>query len=297
MTAAAALAAGGIVRAGEVVELAAATGLDLACAATLLAKESGGGRNIWGHDPVPTGGAYTPGGLVTRANYAAYQRARAERRAGLQGCGPTQLTFGAYQAQADAVGGCWDWRCNVTVGFRLLASLIRAHGIQDGFRRYNGSGPAAEAYGRDAAARVSRWRDRLITTPTPSASAASTGSTPPAPTKTKGDPMAPIPIPVRPDRGYRAVCMAEAGAGSCVGGRTWITIGSTWGWTDVVITALSHDGRALAQYRGPGDAPIRVLNNQQYAQELPPGTRIVTLEGAVETPATLPAAALWTLPA
>jgi hypothetical protein len=82
MTAVEVLAANGILRAGEVVELAAAARLELACACVLLVKESGGGRNVWGNDPVPTGGAYDKGGVVTRDNYTAYRRAVAEKRAG-----------------------------------------------------------------------------------------------------------------------------------------------------------------------------------------------------------------------
>ena len=46
------LSRGGILRAPEVVDLTAAAGLDLAAAATLLAIESNGGRNVWGSDGV-----------------------------------------------------------------------------------------------------------------------------------------------------------------------------------------------------------------------------------------------------
>lgn len=155
------LAAGGIVRGGEVVELAGRARLDLACAAVLLVKESGGGRNVWGHDAVATGGAYDKGGEVTRENYTAYRRAVASRTAGRQGCGPTQLTYGPFQDQADAAGGCWDWRANTLTGFSILAGLIRHAGERDGFRRYNGAGPAAEAYADDAVARLARWRALL----------------------------------------------------------------------------------------------------------------------------------------
>ena len=59
------LSARRVTRPAEVVELAAAAGLDLACAATLLEKESRGGRNVWGHDSVRTGGLYRKGGEVT----------------------------------------------------------------------------------------------------------------------------------------------------------------------------------------------------------------------------------------
>src|SRR5690606_10639159 len=97
-----------IVRAGEVVELAAAAGLDLAAAAVLLEKESGGGHNVWGHDPVPDGGFYRKGSPVTRAAYLAWKPHRA--RLGSQGVGPCQLTWPPFQDRADERGGCWDWR-------------------------------------------------------------------------------------------------------------------------------------------------------------------------------------------
>lgn len=161
MTAAEILAAHGILRAPEVVELAAAAKLELAAACVLLEKESGGGRNVWGSDAVPTGGSYDKGSEVVRSDYLAYRAARLMGTAGQQGCGPTQLTLAAFQMQADAAGGCWDWRANCLTGFRILASLIRAHGVRGGFRRYNGSGAAAERYADDAMKRLATWRTRL----------------------------------------------------------------------------------------------------------------------------------------
>lgn len=155
------LAAWGILRPAEVVELAGAAGLDVAHAAVLLEKESAGGKNVWGSDGVETGGAYKKGAPVTRE---AYERYRALQRAGsigAQGVGPTQLTWPGYQDQADELGGCWDWRCNVRVGLRVLAQLQAQYGVRDGFRRYNGSGPMAERYADDAMTRLARWRDRL----------------------------------------------------------------------------------------------------------------------------------------
>ena len=155
------LTAGGIQRAPEVIELAAAVGLDLAAAAVMLEKESGGGHQIWGHDGVSTGGIYVPGSPVTQAAYLAYKAKRSQL--GCQGVGASQLTFYALQDEADAEGGCWDWRPNVTVGFRTLAGLIKANGLQSGFRHFNGSGPAAEAYAADAMAKYDTWRVRLGT--------------------------------------------------------------------------------------------------------------------------------------
>lgn len=156
------LAAGGILRPGEVIELAAATSLDLAAAATMLAKESGGGRNVWGSDQVVIApGTYVKGAPVTQSAYLAYRAAVVAGRAGRQGCGPTQLTYGGYQDLADRAGGCWDWRANVRTGFTALAALVKAKGLRDGFRAYNGSGPAAERYAADAMARYTVWRARL----------------------------------------------------------------------------------------------------------------------------------------
>lgn len=158
------LAAGGIVRAPEVVELAAAAGLDLAAAAVVLLKESGGGNNVWGHDGVAVApNTYAKGAVVTKPAYLAYRAAVLGGRAGRQGVGPMQLTWGGYQSQADALAGCWDWTSNITVGFAALAAHIRNAGLRNGFRDYNGSGPAAEAYADDAMARYLVWRTRLGT--------------------------------------------------------------------------------------------------------------------------------------
>jgi hypothetical protein len=154
------LTANGVIRASEVVELAGAVGLDLAAAATLLEKESGGGLNVWGHDPVNTGGIYTKGGMVTQGAYMAYKTQRS--RLGAQGVGPCQLTYGPLQDIADQQGGCWDWRTNIKVGFDLLATYARSGpDLRTAFRKYNGSGPAAESYANDAMGRLAAWHARL----------------------------------------------------------------------------------------------------------------------------------------
>jgi hypothetical protein len=162
------LAAWGVPRAAEVVELANVAGLDLAAAATCLEMESGG-RNVWGSDAVQTGGAYVKGAEVTREAYLAYRALQDAGQIDAQGVGPTQLTYPPLQRAADQVGGCWDWRANVLTGFRHLAQLQRAYGRAEGFRRYNGSGPMAEKYKAKAEAAYARWRTRLgaTTTTTP----------------------------------------------------------------------------------------------------------------------------------
>jgi Putative peptidoglycan binding domain len=178
-----------IQRAAEVVELAARAVLDLAAAATLLEKESGGGHNIYGHDKVQTGGFYEKGGAVTKENFLKYKAHRGEF--GAQGVGPTQLTLPAFQDRADERGGCWDWRVNALVGFEILAGLIKAHGTRDGFRRYNGSGKAAEAYADDAMTKLRVWQARLGNAPQPSAprSDAAPSGTPVLKQGSKGSPV------------------------------------------------------------------------------------------------------------
>jgi hypothetical protein len=151
----------GIQRPAMVIEVATRVGLELAVACVILEKESAGGRNVWGHDPVPTDGAYTKGGPVTETNYRAYRRSLAQGRAGAQGVGPCQLTWRGYQDAADEAGGCWSPRANMTIGFQAIRDLQRAHGVRKGFRAYNGSGPAAERYAAAAMVLLARWRERL----------------------------------------------------------------------------------------------------------------------------------------
>jgi hypothetical protein len=174
----------GIQRAAEVVELATHTGLDLAMAATLLEKESGGGHNIFGHDNVPTGGFYEKGGPVTRENFLNYKAHR--HQLGAQGVGPTQLTFPAFQDRADARGGCWDWRMNALVGFEILSEKVKGNGIRNGFRAYNGSGPAAEAYADDAMRKLRVWQDRLGGAPAHTGASASDAAPPGVPVLRQG---------------------------------------------------------------------------------------------------------------
>ena len=172
MTAADTLTAWGVLRAGDVVDIARAIGLDVALAAALLEQESGGGRNVWGSDAVPTGGTYVKGAGVTRSTYAAYRIALASRTAGQQGVGPCQLTSVSYQDQADRLGGCWSPGPNMRVGFAVLKGYVDRWGPGPALRAYNGGAgtvtdparypsPAAHAYERSAMAKLARWRDRL----------------------------------------------------------------------------------------------------------------------------------------
>lgn len=151
----------GIKRPDVTVRAAAEAGLELAVACVMLMGESGGGRMVWGHDPVDTGGLYTKGGLVTRENYLTYRAAMRAGRIGRQGVGDCQLTSSEFQDRGDQLGGCWDPYANQLAGFIGLADRIRSFGLRNGFRAYNGSGPAAEAYADQRMRELATWRARL----------------------------------------------------------------------------------------------------------------------------------------
>lgn len=119
-------------------------GLPLACA--MLMAETGGGRNVFGHDADKRGRCPGYGwGNVTKANYLAFRHLRdlEGRSNGVGGC---QLTSPGLQNNADKLGGCWLPRCNYAIGFHYLVDHIREHGLEGGVAAYNGSGPAATAY-------------------------------------------------------------------------------------------------------------------------------------------------------
>ena len=82
--------------------------------------------------------------------------------------------------------------------------------------------------------------------------------------------------------------MAEAGGDSIVVARAWITVGSTWGNSSFVITALDGGGRVLVQQR------FDVPNNNTRVVELPGGSKLATVEGRTDAKA-IPAAALVSL--
>lgn len=140
-----------------IVQEAERAGLPLSYAAALLEKESGKGQNVFGHDAVRNP---IKGGPVTESRYLGYKRYR-DQGLGAQGVGPCQLTYPPSQDAADKMGGCWKPRYNMRVGFKQLADLVHAYGLKEGSRRYNGVGPAAEAYSRDFIAKQAHWHHVL----------------------------------------------------------------------------------------------------------------------------------------
>lgn len=138
--------------------------LPLHLAASLLIQESGGGRNVYGHDPTIFSGGPGHGqpNEVTEANYREYLQLRGTKGGGgMQGVGPCQLTWWSYQDEADGLGGCWDPLANMKVGFRQLAEKIRRYGLHPGVKAYNGSGAAADAYAVKVIARAEEFKQQL----------------------------------------------------------------------------------------------------------------------------------------
>ena len=106
------LQAGGIKAPEMAIAESRRAGLDLAYACALLQKESGGGANVFGHDRDRSGRYIFPARdgavAVTEELYREYKRRRGPTgKGGMQGVGPTQLTWWEFQDEADREGGCW----------------------------------------------------------------------------------------------------------------------------------------------------------------------------------------------
>jgi hypothetical protein len=130
--------------------------LPLRFALAMLEKETGiPQRNIFGCD-------HGEGKAFCHENVTE-ARVKALQRSGLaNGVGWTQLTFPAFVVEAQKAGGAHKPRFQMRVGFKVLKDNMEREGSpQQGFRAYNGSGPAAEAYGRDAVKVAERWEGVL----------------------------------------------------------------------------------------------------------------------------------------
>ena len=163
----------GIRNAAIAIEEGEREGIGPALAIAMLEQESSG-KNVWGHDPTIFVGGWDAKnrkfwttdpdrkGYVNEAGYREYKRQRGSGCNGkCQGVGPMQLTWWSTQDMADREGGCWKPRYNIRIGFRILAGLIRDHGVFGGLRRYNGSGPRAVQYATSVLTRRTKWRLRF----------------------------------------------------------------------------------------------------------------------------------------
>lgn len=133
------------------------TGVPFYVTCAFLEQESGGGANVFGHDPTQFAGA----GTVTKRKYLRYKAARHAGK-GMQGVGPMQLTWYAFQDRADELGGCWRPYPNLLAGLEHIRHL---HDARQNWRLtardYNGTGPAAERYADQMVDRLAKWK-RII---------------------------------------------------------------------------------------------------------------------------------------
>lgn len=152
-------------------------GLPLAYVCAVLEQETGGGRNVFGHDQDENGRPIWHGErgpvLVTKESYLKYKAwrdrlRRVERGLGLperpplgrmQGVGPMQLTWYTFQDEADRLGGCWKPRYNIRVGCQILARARNAwkSGLFGALAAYNGQ----TAYAVEVTRRQRVWTRRL----------------------------------------------------------------------------------------------------------------------------------------
>ena len=133
-------------------------GLPYELGLAFLSQESGGGHNVFGHDPTICVGW----GEVTKAKYLSYKSKRGTfGRGGMQGVGPMQLTWYSYQDAADKLGGCWIVNYNMRIGFSTAAYNIKRYGLHAGIAAYNGSGAAAQAYANSVLAFEASWKKKI----------------------------------------------------------------------------------------------------------------------------------------
>jgi hypothetical protein len=146
------LVAHGMKHAKLQIQAAQEVGCDMASSCTTLIMETAGGWSEWGSDPVANPVRGSNGyHWVDRDNYEEYLKYRNEGD-GCQGCSSTQLTSAGLQNEADELGGCYVVEHNMHIGFLFIHQLQKEYGLQGGFEHYNGSGPAAVAYGEHAMA-------------------------------------------------------------------------------------------------------------------------------------------------
>lgn len=121
--------------------------LSVLCA---MFQSESGGRNIFGADPA--GNALPSRWFDTPVSYWKFQYfwRRVHKGYTSNGVGPSQLTSPGLIQTAQNLGGAWKVLPNMIAGARALKDLYAGVGSSDwrlAFQHYNGSGPAAEAYG------------------------------------------------------------------------------------------------------------------------------------------------------
>jgi hypothetical protein len=142
----------------RIIQQARKSGIPISLGFAVIEQESGF-RNVFGHDNTRSIPESWKGTEVTREKYKFYKQNRSAK--GMQGVGPAQLTWWAFQDEADSRGGAWIPKHNISLAFDHLAALIKRNGTHDGLASYNGTGPAAEKYANQVEARAEKWHNWL----------------------------------------------------------------------------------------------------------------------------------------
>jgi hypothetical protein len=117
--------------------------------------------NVFGNDPTGSIPVAWKGQEVSKERYLHYKRNRSQQ--GMQGVGPAQITWHSYQDRADVLGGCWKPKYSIRVAFEVMGELVKNGDANSAatLAKYNGSGPAADAYGKDLLVRKQKWHKWL----------------------------------------------------------------------------------------------------------------------------------------
>ena len=107
----------------------------------------------------------------------------------------------------------------------------------------------------------------------------------------KGEVMTHIPVTLNDERQFRVAFMAEAGTGSTVVEKAWITLSSTWGSTTMTVATLDPTGKVLSYKEN-----LVVRNNTKTTIDIPSGGAIATVEGTAQYNTTVPVVALISKP-
>lgn len=133
-----------------VVEEAQRADILVASALAMLEMETGiPQRNIFGHDAgAPFQGEEVTPEKISKLLASPYSN----------GVGWPQLTYKPFISAAQRMGGAHIPRFQMRVGFRVLRENFDREGsIQGMYASYNGSGAAAQAYGRKAESLRGKW--------------------------------------------------------------------------------------------------------------------------------------------
>ncbi len=127
--------------------------------AAVLEMETSGGRNIYGHDAGACMSFRHPWRdvEVTKENYTNEYLPCIRAGGKRNGVGPMQLTWGPFQEEADARGGCWDPKVSTLLGAEILGGYLKVNSVRDSFSIYNTGKSGSSGYATKAMPLYEQW--------------------------------------------------------------------------------------------------------------------------------------------